>query len=351
MINTAADLEKLIDSLPSEGPPRVGFDLEADNLHRYAEQLCLIQVTDGERFELIDPLSVGDLTPLRNYLAESTIWMHGADFDMTLLRREFSVLPEMILDTQIAARLLGVRRFSYANLVLQFFEVQLPKGSQKADWGQRPLPEKMLEYATNDVRYLLPLAEILERELKEKNRHGWFLESCRAAMARIEARDAQREDPWRIQGAGKLDRRGLCYLQHLWGWRDSEARAWDRPPFMVARNKDIIEWCRLLPKGKQPMLPRNIRGGRLERFRDAVKAAEGTPSSEWPHRRKGGGRRWEAEQEARYDELAKVRDAAAHNLDLDPSILAPRSVLEQLVWEDAPEDTLLLPWQRELLGL
>ncbi|NNC88967.1 MAG: hypothetical protein HKN82_10965 [Akkermansiaceae bacterium] len=351
MTSSSAELDSLLQHYASQPDLRAGIDLEADNLHRYAEQLCLIQLTDGDRFDLVDPLAVEDLSAFGRFVEHATIWMHGADFDMTLLRREFGVLPAMVLDTQIAARLLGVRQFSYANLVNQFFDVELPKGSQKANWGQRPLPEKMLAYAVNDVRYLLPLAAKLEDALREKNRYDWFIESCRAAMARIEARDGVREDPWRIQGAGKLDRKGLCYLFHLWTWRDREAAEWDRPPFMVARNKDLITWCRELAAGRTPQLTRNIRGSRLERFRAAVEAAAQTPAEQWPKRRKGGGRRWESEQEARYDELAKARDAAAEDLDLDPAVLAPRAVLESLVWEDAPNEDLLLPWQRELLGL
>ena len=144
--------------MPMSESASVGIDLEADNLHRYAEQLCLIQISDGKDVFLVDPLEVDDLSSLERFLAAESIWMHGADFDMTLLRREFGTLPKMIFDTQIAARLLGILRFSYANLVDQFFDVKLCKASQKENWGQRPLPEKMREYASNDVRYLLPLA-------------------------------------------------------------------------------------------------------------------------------------------------------------------------------------------------
>ena len=178
MITTSSELAGLLDELPSNGPPYAGIDLEADNLHRYAEQLCLIQISTGTKVVLVDPLEVKDLSPLKEYLNHNGIWMHGADFDMTLLRREFGTLPHMIYDTQIAARLLGILRFSYANLVEQFFEVQLCKASQKENWGQRPLPEKMCEYASNDVRYLLPLADQLEERLREsETRHALVTEA------------------------------------------------------------------------------------------------------------------------------------------------------------------------------
>ena len=279
MITTSSDLAGLVDELPSNGPPFAGFDLEADNLHRYAEQLCLIQITTGESVVLVDPLEVEDLTPLKDYLAGTTVWMHGADFDMTLLRREFGCLPHMIYDTQIAARLLGILRFSYANLVDQFFDIQLCKASQKENWGQRPLPEKMCEYASNDVRYLLPLADALEAGLREKGRFDWFVESCRAAMERVLDRDEEREDPWRIRGAGKLDRQALCFLRALWEWRDHEAREWDRPPFMVVRNQQLTAWAEALVRGKRLELPRNVKGARARRLRDAIENGAPGPES------------------------------------------------------------------------
>ena len=182
LITTETGLSELLESLRKRSDFDAGFDLEADNLHRYAEQLCLIQVSDGEDSHLVDPLEISDLSALGEYFAESTIWLHGADFDMRLMMGEFGRLPKMVLDTQIAARLLGIARFSYANLVEQFFEVKLSKSSQKENWGQRPLPQKMCEYARNDVRYLLPMAEKLVAELREKNRYQWFVESCEAAM-------------------------------------------------------------------------------------------------------------------------------------------------------------------------
>jgi ribonuclease D len=349
MISTQSELLGLIEDLRSVDASVPGFDLEADNLHRYAEQLCLVQVTDGKRFELIDPLAIKNLDPLRDFLVEANIWMHGADFDMTLMRREFGILPKMIFDTQIAARLLGVRKFSYANLVEQNFEVQLSKSSQKENWGQRPLPAKMCEYALNDVRYLLPLAERLEAGLREQGRYTWFLESCEAAMNRVRERDEEREDPWRIQGAGKLDRWGLGCLRILWEWRDREAQEWDRPAFMVARNNLLIDWSLAIAKGGALEFPRNIRARRQRRLELALEKARNLPKSEWPVRPKSRGRRWDDRQEAEYARYAKKRDQVAEELDIDPSILASRAVLERLVWREEEPDRLLLPWQRALL--
>ena len=115
--------------------PICAIDTEADSLHRYRESLCLIQFAAGEDCLLIDPLAIDDLSSLGDFLGRAVVWMHGADYDMTMLKRQFGALPTTVYDTQIGARLLGGRRFGLADLVLHYFGVELSKTSQKADWG------------------------------------------------------------------------------------------------------------------------------------------------------------------------------------------------------------------------
>ena len=107
-------------------------------------------------------------------------------------------------DCSSTARLF--REFSLAALVKRFFGLELLKGSQKANWAQRPLPARMPEYAMNDAHYLLPLAEKLEAELARVHRRDWFRQSCRRA---IEQAGSQREriqdELWRIRGSGSLN--------------------------------------------------------------------------------------------------------------------------------------------------
>ena len=119
----------------------------------------------GEDF-LVDPLAEFDLAPLCTALAGKEIVLQGADFDLRLLRRTLNFTARQVFDTVIAARLLGIREFSLAALVQRYFEVTLTKGSQKANWAQRPLPPAMAEYAMNDTHYLLPLAAKMEAELR-----------------------------------------------------------------------------------------------------------------------------------------------------------------------------------------
>ncbi|BCU75562.1 hypothetical protein [Luteolibacter sp. LG18] len=336
---------------PRSGSLVCAVDTEADSLHRYRESLCLIQFAVGDRCVLIDPLAIQDMGALAGLLAGSLVWMHGADYDMTMLRRQFGSLPETVYDTQIGARLLGARKFGLADLVLHYFGIELSKSSQKADWGKRPLSPKMVEYALNDVRYLMPMGEKIVSELKAKGRFEWFDESCVAARKKVLERDDSREEAWRIQGSGRLDRRGLAFLKAIWQWRDTEAEAWDRPSFMVATNRVLVDWSVALADGGQITLPPYFRPDRVRRFREAIAAVESSPESEYPDRPRGRRRRRDAGFDRRLDLLLKKRDDVSKGLDIDGSLIAPRASLESIAAEECDPAELLLNWQRACLGL
>ncbi|MFC7336524.1 ribonuclease D [Haloferula chungangensis] len=348
MIDSLEGLAGLLNGL---SPGTVcAIDTEADSLHRYKESLCLIQFAVGEASVLIDPLALEHMAPLGEFLKTATVWMHGADYDMTMLRREFDEIPPLVFDTQIGARLLGVRKFGLANLVEHYFGVVLSKTSQKADWGKRPLSPKMTEYALNDVRYLLPMGEKIVAELREKGRYEWFVESCDAARQKVLDRDESKEEPWRVQGAGRLDRKGLHYLRALWNWRDAEAESWDRPSFMVATNRNILEWSGVLASGNRVEFPGHFRADRRRRLESAISEAGKAEASSYPTRIKGLRRRRDSDFEQKVNEMLAVRDKKAAELDIDSSLIASRAVIEALAIGGETSEGLLLNWQKECLG-
>ncbi len=352
MIDSAEGLALLLESSRNGAAhPVCAIDTEADSLHRYRESLCLIQFADRGQCILIDPLAITDLSSLAGYLADATVWMHGADYDMTMFKRQFGSLPAVVYDTQIGARLLGARRFGLGNLVEQYFGIELSKSSQKADWGKRPLSPKMVEYALNDVRYLLEMGDMIVAQLKEKGRYGWFEESCQAARRRVLERDDSKEENWRVQGSGKLDPYGLACLRALWQWRDSEARSWDRPSFMVAPNSQLLEWSIELASKKNINLPGHFRPDRVKRFRATLAAVAEMPQSEWPERPTGKRRKRDRDFERKVDDLIKARETAAEKLDIEGSLIAPRAILESIAAGEAQPEEVLLKWQVGCLGM
>jgi len=352
LIDTAEALEQHLRDAPrGQDGPICAIDTEADSLHRYRESLCLVQFAAGKDCVLIDPLAISDLSALGDYLENASVWMHGADYDMTMFKRQFGKLPPKVYDTQIGARLLGARKFGLGDLVHHYFGVELSKSSQKADWGKRPLSPKMMEYALNDVHYLLEMGDIIVADLIAKNRYDWFIESCDAARQKVLDRDDSKEEVWRVQGSGKLEPYGLACLRALWHWRDKEAAAWDRPSFMVAPNRQLLEWSIELAENRKISLPSHFRPDRVRRFKEALATAEALPESEWPARPKNLRRKRDRDFEKKVDLLIKAREKVAAELDIEGSLIAPRAILESLAaGEVAPADV-LLKWQRECLNL
>jgi ribonuclease D len=350
VISNVSQLRELLPHI--EKVERVAIDTEADSLHCYREKLCLLQISVPGRDEIVDPLAPEfDLAPLCAVLAQKEIVLHGADYDLRLLRRNMNFVPREIFDTMIAARLIGISEFSLAALVLRYFQVELTKGSQKANWAQRPLPARMAEYAINDTHYLLPLAELLEKELHQRHRFEWFRQSCQRALeqsATDRARDL--DDAWRISGSGVLRGLPAAVLRELWTWREREAEAADRPPFHILQNYELLGAAQGFATGQLPDY-KHFSDRRRRAFREAAERALQMPEENWPVARRRSGTRPTAEMVRRVEKLRQDRDRAAKDLDLDPSFIAPRASLEAIAVDQTRADTLLVPWQRELLGV
>jgi ribonuclease D len=348
-IATTSRLVKLLKEI--ELHHRAAIDTEADSLHCYREKLCLLQVSLPGRDYVVDPLAKLDLVPLCAVLADKEIVLHGADYDLRLLRRNLNFLPRNIFDTVIAARLIGIREFSLAALVQRFFGVELSKASQKANWARRPLSAGMIEYATNDVHYLLPLAAQLESKLGGKGQLDWFRQSCERAveLAAVErARDL--DEAWRIRGSGALRGRAAAVLRALWRWREKEAEAADRPPFHVLQNHELLRAAESFASGTTPQY-KHFSPRRRHAFRAAAQSALLLPEEEWPVTRRQFGARPSAEVIRRTDELIHRRDRAARELELEPAFIASRATLEAIAVDESRAATLLVLWQRNALGL
>ncbi len=329
---------------------RTVLDLEADSMHRHHEKLCLIQYADEQGVAIIDPLAIEDMRLFAVWLEQAEVWMHGADYDMNLLQSAYGTLPRLILDTQIAARLLGFRQFGLAALVEHFFGVTLSKKNQKADWGLRPMSADMKEYAQGDVKYMLSMADILVERLKKTSRYEWFIESCELQMQKgRERHQAGCCEPWRIKGAGNLEARGLAALRELWNWRDEEASLWDRPAFMVCSNDELIRWSYALQEFRSIHAPHYFHAHRAARFRRAIDRFQLLDEEDYPQPPKRTRHETDPEFEARLEHWQKRRNTIAETLDLEPCIIATRSQLESIANDCEHGLSKLMLWQRRLL--
>ncbi len=318
----------------------VAVDCEAAGFHRYSDRLCLVQVSVAARTFVLDPLAAPLEDCLRASLEdpETAVVMHGASFDVRLLRRDLGVAVAGLVDTQVLASFAGEPAVGLQSLLEARLGVRVSKKFQRADWAARPLSREMIDYAAGDTCHLHRLAEALGESVRKKGRELWADEECR----RIERAAAQPEeekdvDPvTRVKGASKLDDRSLTALRAALRWRDGIARSWDRAPFRVASDQALLAAVETRPAGSEslagvPGFPRRLargpRGAELLRtLRKIERAPEETlvPYPQPPRRPNG---RRERPDEAVMDRLKAARNRAADKLGLERGRLVANDVL------------------------
>jgi len=366
-VERSQELSNIRGALEDAG--RVALDCEAAGYHRYSDRLCLVQLTAGNTTFLIDPLAVDPEPVLGPALRDEKIevLMHGADYDVRLLDRDLGVGLTGLIDTQIAAALLGIESIGLSSLLQERLGVTLSKKYQKADWAQRPLPEPMREYAAMDTVYLHGLAERLLAELEERGRLDWAREEFRELEKVRFDTNGDRDPVTRVKAARDLDTREVARLRIGLEWRDRAARELDRAPFRIVGDPTLIEVARNSPRTVDqlreiPGMNRSLaeREGHdlIERLLDS----DGRPDSEVvgyprPTRERGGATgRPPPEVEARFARLKEVRNSHAAELGLARGTLLPNGVL-QILAEAPPtgRDELaatagMRRWQAEVLG-
>lgn len=361
-IASQAELDRLVSTLSSVD--QIAIDTEADSLHSYFDKVCLVQITAGGDDALLDPLAGIELKRLSEVLANPAQRkiLHGADYDLRILDRDFGLRIVNLFDTMVAAQLLGLESFGLAALLNRYFGVEVDKKHQRADWAMRPLPEDMLRYAAMDTHYLIELASRLESELREKGRWSWAEEE----FARLEEIRWKEPEPVvegfrKLKKIGRLSRRSLAVLDRLWNWRDAQARAADKPPFRIMQNETMISIAETMPSSSSELA--SIRGfspwHQRRCTRDVlamIEEARGLAESELPERVEIKTWNRDRELERAVESLRSIRDDVAGQLSIESSVLAPRHVLTAIATmrPQAPEDLDAVPalrrWQRELLG-
>jgi ribonuclease D len=350
-------LDRAIDSVAAQ--PVVAVDTEADSLHSYFDKVCLIQISAASDDLVIDPLADVNLRRFGEVLANASITkiLHGADYDLRILNRDFGFTTSNLIDTMVSAQLLGYEAYGLAALLERHFGLTVNKAHQRADWAMRPLTPEMLEYAAMDTRHLIALADKLREELIAAGRWQWAQEEFGRLEAVRYRETSEDEEPWRkLKNLGNLDRRGLGVIRELHLWRDHLARNADRPPFKIIGNDALLDIAKEKPqtigdlsKVKSVATYHRNRYGR--QLVEIVKRVAAMPEAELPERNEP--KPWIRDKalEDRINKLKRVRDKVAADLKLDPGVLAPRHVLTAIATNGSLEDIpAMRDWQRNVVG-
>jgi ribonuclease D len=263
-------LARLVEALRPE--PVIALDTESNSFHVYRERVCLIQLSTRHRDYVVDPLAV-DVGPLGAVLTDGreTV-LHGADYDVRCLKREYGWRLPRLFDTMAAARRLGRRELGLSALVHAQFGVRLSKAFQRSDWGRRPLDAEQLAYAALDTHFLLPLHATLAAELDGRGAAA----AARAEFERIAGGEPREKvfDPEgfrRLPRARELDPEGRAVLRALWIAREARAREADRPPFKVLAEETLVLLARTRPRTMEELARvRGVTPAVLRRMGDDV---------------------------------------------------------------------------------
>lgn len=343
--------------------PRVGMDTEADSLHHYYEKVCLIQLSFSGTNYIVDPLAGFSLTEFFEVLSQKELIFQGADYDLRILKKSFGFRPEApIFDTMLAAQLLGYEKIGLAALVERFFGTVMSKAGQKSDWSKRPLPERLLTYASDDTKYLETIAGTLTENLQNLNRTSWHRESCERVVVTSGLPDkSEGKEAWRIKGSSLLSPQELLFVREIWKWRDEEARGRDRPPFYILLNEDLIELAAWQAKNPGsplhhgPAFLKRLNGENRARLEGAIRAAKNVPPAEWPLPKERTDWTYERADKEKLDPLLEACKTIAKKLGIEPSILAPRSALMAVAKhqprsiQEMMEVSGMMHWQAELM--
>lgn len=351
----------------------IAVDTEFLTERYFYPRLCLIQIGTPRLLAIVDPIACEDLSPLAEVFADPTVLvLHAGAQDLTILRRRLGYLPSKVFDTQIAAAFLGFgHSISYARLVESCCAAKPRRSRAYTDWARRPLADDQLQYALDDVRYLLPTYEFLSKDLLKRGRLEWVEEEFRLA------RDLALHDPdprlqWqRLSGMRGIRRRELLVLRELVAWREEEARRRDRPRQHIIPDRVLREIGHTAPrcvselKGMRGLHPREYKRSGAAIIA-AVEAGLAAPDTSLPAPR----RRSRLDNDPAVGVAAAMADTymktRARELELAPQLLANRKDLESIVrmmaengsapseessdGQGGPKIRLLDGWRREVVG-
>lgn len=342
------DTYSILDTLKEE--TSVGVDTEFLREKTFFARLCLIQISSRSSTWCVDPLRSHDYDDFWTALCNGQWVVHSARQDIEVIYQSAGKMPRELFDTQIAAAFLGkAPQMGYGNLVEELFNEQLPKAHTRADWSQRPLPEELLEYAADDVKYLLPMLDILSDELQKLGRLDWAKEDSKLlldpALYTVDPGDAIE----RVKGARNFRGKRRAIAAGLAAWREEQAISRDRPRQWIIRDTTLLDIAAQQPKdlkalqGIDGMSPKLAARSGEELLKIVQKPESGHADYEPP-------RVPDEQEKARLKRLQRIVKRKADELGIAAELLASRKELATAVMSGKCDSRAFSGFRKALIG-
>ncbi len=344
------------------GVRRLAIDTEANSLHAYDPQVCLIQISTDKQDYLVDPLRLnGHIDFLGRIFADPDVEkvFHAAEYDVMILRRDFGFDFENLFDTEIAARVLGWERFGLGSILEEHYGVGIDKSHQRADWGRRPLSDGLIRYARLDTHFLLDLRDELATRLEA----GGHVEEAQEMFDEVSEAvwGGEGFDPdgyWRIHEARDLSPQEMAVLRELYHYREHQARKRDVPVFKVMGKKTLVMLAQAMPRSLDELSRvRGISDYHVRHYgKGIVRLVKVGLEAEPPNRPPREGERPSDDVLHRYDALHTWRKERAARRGVSSEIVLSKDALWELARRaprtqaELAEVECLGPWRRKTYG-
>jgi ribonuclease D len=349
IVDTDAALAEVVAELVTQ--PEYALDTEFHRERTYFPKLALLQLAWPGSLVLVDPLAV-DLAPFAEVLnSPARAVLHAADQDLEVLELACRTGPTELFDTQVAAGFVGMSTPSLASLYERVVDVRVGKADRLTDWLRRPLSDEQLDYAANDVAWLLEVEHRLIEDLERRGRLQWALDECAAALGRSRGqRDP--EAAWRrIKEARQLKGRARAVVQAVAAWRERRAATLDIPVRYVLSDMAVVGIAQRPPRSRKDLerirgIDRGLRDDAVESLLAAVAAGVDSPP---PASDDSGPGPLDRDLRPAVALISAWISQLARDLELDTTLLATRNDLEAFLRGDAGA-RLAEGWRNEIVG-
>lgn len=337
--------------------PFIAIDTEFIRERTFWPELCLIQLASDGVEACIDAYSDIDMACFGELLNNASIVkvFHSSRQDLEIFYNMFGRVPLNIFDTQIAAMACGLEEMcSYQKLVSSFLGITLDKGQRFTDWSHRPLTDKQLRYALNDVIYLRDIYKIMISDLTKRNRIDW-IRSDMEALSDDKIYRIEPEDAWKRIKTHICDKEFLGVLKEVAKWRELEAMKSNRPRKLIMKDEVLLEISSCRPSSKDELasmrgVPRGFAESRHGvAILQAVKRGMENPVDDLMECTHNHVRRHIPQ--GLPDMLKLLLNIKASEANVAPHLIASASDLEEIACNTDNADTKILSgWRYDIFG-
>ncbi|MEK7483006.1 MAG: HRDC domain-containing protein [Planctomycetota bacterium] len=333
---------QLRDHLPALlNASELGIDCESDSFYSYHEKVCFLQISTIEALYILDCLKFSSLTELKPLFSNPNVpkYIHGADFDIISLNRDYHLSIYGLFDTMVASQVLNCTAVGLGAQVKNYFGVNLDKSLTTSPWHQRPISAEMQDYLVNDIRYLIPLGRLLRSHLERRGSlplaEEEFLD---VEQKRWKKKEFNPGDFIQVKGANRLSFKQQKFLFQLYGMREQVAQESNQAAHWILNSRQLLEMATLDLETEADLrklsfsCPKRVRSKVITASQETKKMpADWEAPPKTPKEPEQLTSFLNAEKQARFQSLKAWRDAKSQEYNLLPWMVSSNKTLFLIV--------------------